>query len=124
VPPPVAAPNKFTIPDDPKPVAAPVSGEVGPSANQNTGDQPTPAKPDGDKPETLTPEQEAKRKQSRFDRKIDKAYRRAAEAQARADLLEKELAKVRPAATADTEAPTLEKHNYDPEAYAAAKAKY
>jgi hypothetical protein len=79
------------------------------------------------KPEVeLTPDQVAKRNQNRLDRKIDKAYKRAAEAQARADHTERLLAEERAknAPKAPDGAPNLEGCDFDPEKYAEAKAKF
>ncbi len=93
---------------------------------QNTGDEATPADPEGEKPEVVTPEQEAKRAGRRFERKLDKAYRQRAEAEARASLLEQQLAAARQQQApkkADGE-PTLEQYDYDPEKYAQAKAEH
>ena len=120
--PPPIAPRKFVLPPDPTPAETPAApAEAAPAAKPTEAEAP-PAKPD-EKPETdQDPEQ--RRGLRRFERRLDKAYRRAAEAQARADLLEKQLREATPAAAVDTAAPTLEKHNYDPEAYAQAKAKY
>lgn len=71
-----------------------------------------------------TPEQAAKRQGRRFERRLDAAYRRAAEAQARAELLEKQLAEVgKPQAKPDAGAPRLENFS-DIEEYATAKAEY
>lgn len=125
VPPPVA-PKRFVIPDDPAPVAEPVAPAASapePKAAQDTGTQAPPAEPEGEKPEEVTPEQAAKREGRRFERKLDKAYRKAAEAQARADLLEKQLAELRQPKEPEG-APTLEQFEYDPEKYAAAKAEF
>lgn len=94
---------------------------------QNTGDEATPAAPEGEKPEAApTPEQEAKRKQNRLDRKLDKAFRQRAEAQAKADFLEKQLAEERAknSPVQNDGKPTLAQFDYDPEKYADAVAKY
>lgn len=71
------------------PAAAPAVAESGQPA-QNLGDQAPPAKPEVT-PEVVTPEQAAKREGRRFGRKLDKAYRERAEAQARAEFLQKQL---------------------------------
>jgi len=127
-----SAPRRFEIPAfadltadavTPAPAAPAASTpEVKPEA-QNTGTEATPAKPEGEKPEEVTPEQAAKREGRRFERRLDKAYRKAAEAQARAELLEKQLAEFKQP-KAPEGAPTLEQFDYDPEKYAAAKADY
>jgi hypothetical protein len=118
--------RRFEIPDEqvvdvPETPAA-STPEVKSEA-QNTGEEATPAKPEGEKPEEVTPEQAAKREGRRFERRLDKAYRKAAEAQARAELLEKQLAELKQP-KAPEGAPTLEQFDYDPEKYAAAKADY
>jgi hypothetical protein len=66
--------------------------EVVPEGDQKTGEEATP--PGDKKPETTgdLPEKAGK---NRFQRRIDAAYRKAAEAQGRADFLEKQLAEVR-----------------------------
>jgi hypothetical protein len=92
---------------------------------QNTAEQAPATAPEGDKPDTgQDPE---KRTSRRYERRLDRAYRKAAEAQARADFLEKQLnearAKTPPAEAADPGAPRLEQFD-DIEKYAAARAKY
>lgn len=79
--------------------------------------------PDGQTPET--PDQAEKRGTRRFDRKIDRLHRRAAEAEARAALFEKQLTEVRQqqAPPVDPAAPRLDQFD-DVEKYAASKAKY
>jgi hypothetical protein len=103
--------------------AAPAEGAQG---AQNTAEQAPATAPDGDKPE-VTPEQAAKREGRRFERRLDKAYKRAAEAQARAEFLEKQLnefkAKATPAEVADPAEPKLEQFD-DIQKYAKALAKY
>lgn len=92
----------------------------------NTGDEAPPAAPEGEKPEAApTPEQEAKRKQNRLDRKLEKAFRQRAEAQAKADFLERQLAEERAKnSPKDSGRPTLEQSEFDPEKHADAVAKY
>ncbi len=83
--------------------------------------------PVGQEPEKVTPEQAAKREGRRFERRLDKAYRQRAEAQARADLLEKQLVEARTASPQAKPAegePKLADFDYDPEKYAAAKADF
>ena len=71
-----------------------------------------------------TPEQAAKREGRRFEKKLGTAIRRAAEATARAELLERQIEELRqPAAPKDTSAPKLENFS-DIEEYATAKAEY
>ena len=129
-----SAPRKFVIPDDPvvdkKPVApaAPVAAEAAPKGDQNIAEQAPAPVSDGEKPnEEVTPEQAAKREGRRFERKLDKAYRERAEARARAEFLEKQLAEFSartPAAAPAEGEPTLAQFDYDPEKYAAAKAEF
>ncbi len=119
--------KRFVIPDEPAPTAptpAPAASEATPA--QNTGDQATPATPDAKPEEPLTPEQEAKRAGRRFERKLDKAYKARAEAQARAEFLQKELETARQASApkAPDGEPRLEQFDFDPEKYAAAKAEF
>ena len=73
--------------------------------------------PTGETPEK-PPEKSGK---NRFERRLDKAYRRAAEAEARAQLFERQLTDLR--SPRDDGAPKLEQFN-DIEKYADAKAKY
>lgn len=132
---PVAAPapsaparptGRFELPADPV-VPAPAAPAADAPSVQNTEAQAPSAEPE-DKPEEVTPELAAKREGRRFERKLDKAYRQRAEAQAHAALLEKQLAEARqqpahPQQKAEGE-PTLEQFDYDPEKYATAKAEY
>lgn len=100
--------------------AAPAEGEATPA--QNTAD--TAAAPKGDAKAPTTPDLAEKRGQSRFDRKIGRLHKDAAEAKARADFFEKKYNEAqKPAAPVDG-APTLAQFDYDPEKYAAAKAEY
>jgi hypothetical protein len=125
---PSGSPRRFEIPDDE--IVDPAASAQKPA--QNNGAEATPAtpeakpeeKPEGEKPEgEVTPEQAAKREGRRFERRLDKAYRQRAEALARAELLEKQLAEVRQP-KAPEGAPKLEDFDYDPEKYAAAKADF
>ena len=128
-----SAPRRYEIPvlgdEKPKPetteVAAvqPAAPAEGDSAAQDTGDQATPAKPEGDEPEKITPDQAAKRESRRFERRIDKAYRERAEALARAEILAKQLAEVQKPTPPQGE-PKLEQFDFDPEKYATAKAEF
>lgn len=117
------APRRFEIPADPAPA------EAG-KPDQNIAEQAPAAKPDAKPdatPEEVTPEQAAKRDGRRFERKLDKAYRQRAEAQARAEILEKRLAELEknaaPKPPQEGE-PRLEQFDFDPEKYAAAKAEF
>jgi hypothetical protein len=114
--------QRFEVPEDPAgaPEAPAAPAEGGEPPAQNSGDKAPPATPEGEKPEPeVTPEQAAKRDGRRFERKLDKAYRQRAEAQARADQLEKQLAEFQKP-KAPEGAPTLEQFDYDPEKYAQA----
>ena len=126
-----ARPRRFEMREEPQdvepaePAATPVQGA------QDTGDQAPPATPEAkpeekaeEKPaEEVTPEQAAKRESRRFEKRLDKAYRQRAEALARAELLEKELAALKQPQAPKGE-PTLADFDYDPEKYAAAKAEF
>jgi len=128
--------KRFVIPDEPEVIAPatspaketqkaePVPAESGAKPAQDTEEQAPSTKPEGDKPEEeLTPEQAAKREGRRFERRLDKAYRKAAEAQARAELLEKQIEELKQPPAPEGR-PTLEKFDYDPEKYATALADY
>ena len=117
---------RFVIPEDePAEVIAPSS-----DSDRNKAAQAPVTKPEGEKPaeetpappEEVTPEQAAKREGRRFERRLGKAYQRAAEAQARAEFLEKQLNEARAAQrpAEPSGAPTLAQFDYDPEKYAAA----
>lgn len=129
-PTPVAAPKRFELPPEPKqetkqpaPVAAPAEA---PKVEANTAEEAPAADPEA-KPETeVTPEQEAKRAARRAQNKLEKAFRVRAEALARAELAEKQLAEERAKAQPVRQPgePTLEQFDYDPEKYAQAKAEF
>lgn len=110
------------------PAAAPsapaASAEGAETPAQNTAAQAPATAPEGEKPESTGQDPE-KQSSRRFERRLDKAYRKAAEAQARADFLEKQLNEQRAAMAppADPGAPKLADFN-DVEKYAEAKAKY
>lgn len=84
---------------------------------QNPAEQ-APADP-AEKPAD-TPELAAKREGRRFEKRLGTAIRRAAEATARAELLERQLAELKPKATSDPGAPKLEDFS-DIEEYAKAR---
>ncbi len=114
-------------PEKPEKSEKPEVAESDPKVAQDSGEQAPPAESEGEKPkEELTPEQAAKRDGRRFERKLDKAYRQRAEAQARAELLEKRLKEIeeRSKPPEPEGAPTLEQFEYDPEKYANAKAEF
>ena len=120
---PVFTETKVT-PETTKPAEAPAESDT--KVAQNTEEQAPSAKPEGEKPEEVTPEVAAKREGRRFERRLDKAYKARADAEARAQLLEKTLAEERAKnapKSLDAE-PKLEQFDYDPEKYAAAKADY
>ena len=105
------------------PPAAPAPAEGAPPAAQNTAEQAPATAPEGEKPDTdQDPE---KRGKSRYERRLDRAYKRAAEQQARAEFYEKQLneTKAKAAPEADPSAPRLEQFD-DIEKYAQAKAKH
>lgn len=114
-------------PSQPAPAAppAPSPAEGGEPAAQNTAEQaPAPQPGSETKPDT-DQDPEKQRGTRRFERRLDKAYRRAAEAEARRDLAEKQLAELRAksAPAEDPSAPRLESFK-DIEEYAAARAKH
>src|SRR3990167_3075201 len=116
----VPAPVTPAAPAAPAP-EAPAEGETTPA--QNTAEQAPATAPEGDKPAT-DQDPEKQRGSRRFERRLDRAYKRTEEQQARADFLEKELAKHRQSAPpADAEAPKLENFK-DIEEYATARAKH
>ncbi len=126
-PPPAA--RRFVLPDEsstqPAKPAAEAEGAAPADAQKPTADQAPATQPEVEKPEEVTPEQAAKREGRRFERRLDKAYRKAAEAQARADLAERQLSEARQAQAqpVDPGAPKLENFK-DIEEYAAAKSKF
>ena len=123
----IAPKQRFELPPEKAeqskaPEAQPADAPTG----ENTGEQATPTKPEGEKPDTDKDDPEKQRGQRRFERRIQKAYQKMAEEKARADFLQKQLEeqKARIAPPVDSEAPTLEKFGFDPEKYAEAKATY
>src|SRR5260221_6466981 len=70
----------------------PKAEDAKPDGDQKQGEEATPP---GDKKPATTDEQPEKPGKNRFERRLDKAYRKAAEAQGRADFLEKQLAEAR-----------------------------
>lgn len=117
---------------------APVEAPAAPSASAAapaevvTNDQKPAAEataPKGDETKPDTPDlAEKKQGQSRFDRKIGRLHREAAEAKARAEFYEKKFNEAqqaqKPAGTPAEGAPTFAQYDYDPEKYAEAKAKF
>jgi hypothetical protein len=122
----LAAPEAPEAPAAPPQAPAAAAAEGDTAVAQNTAEQAPATAPEGEKPAT-DQDPEKKRESRRFERRLDKAYRKAAEATARAEFLEKQLnelrAKATPADSADPAAPKLE-HFDDIEKYAAARAKY
>lgn len=117
-----AAPVAPVAPAAPSAPAPAAPAESGAAPVQNTAVEAPAAAPEGVKPDT-DQDPEKQRGTRRFERRLDKAYRRAAEAQARADLLEKQIAELKPKEQPDPGAPRLESFK-DIEEYADAKAKY
>ena len=117
------APKRFVIPDGAIEDVKPAASETQIPA-QNKGPEASPAKPEA-KPEeeVVTPEQAAKREGRRFERRLDKAFRARAEAEARAKFAEEQLSKIQQPKPLEGE-PKLEQFDYDPEKYAAAKAEH
>ena len=76
------------------PAAPPPEAKEAPKPPVAEAATPEPVKSEPETP-TETPEKEEKATSRRFERRIDRAHRRAAEAQARAELLEKELTELR-----------------------------
>jgi hypothetical protein len=89
----------------------------------NIADKVPAAAPDGEKTASETPEQAALRESRRNSRKLDRAYRKAAEAEARAAFLERQLQESKPKEKAVEGAPRIEDFS-DIEEYAKAKAKH
>lgn len=132
--PPAAAPAKpaapaqrgrYELPAESEP-AKPAPQASPDPAQKSTVEAPEAQPTESEKPDLTPEEAEKRREQRRFDRKVDKLHRQAAEARARAELAEKTL-KERTDATAkpaDPGEPKLEQFDYDPEKYAQAKADY
>src|SRR5258707_8551367 len=74
------------------PEQKPKAEDAKPDGDQKQGEEATPP---GDKKPATTDEQPEKPGKNRFERRLDKAYRKAAEQQGRADFLEKQLAEAR-----------------------------
>lgn len=106
---PVAPPVVGTPPADEKP-APPAEA---PEAEK--------AEPAGEKP--ATPEEVARQERQRHRRQMNAAYRKAAEAQARADQLAREIETLKKPAAPEG-APKLEQFDFDPEKYGAAREKW
>ena len=116
---------RFELPVETAPEEAPAA-EGEPKVAQDPGKQAPPTEPEAKPEEALTPEQAAKREGRRFERRLDKAYRQRAEAQAMAELLGKRLAELEKSGAPQQQAgkPTLEQFEFDAEKYAAATAEY
>src|SRR3990167_5985358 len=89
---------------------APAEGETTPA--QNTAEQAPATAPEGEKPAT-DQDPEKQRGSRRLERRLDKAYKRAAEQQARADFLEKQLSEYRAKATPASEPGTPKLESFD-----------
>jgi chromosome segregation ATPase len=111
-----AAPSAPAAQATTAPNTAPAEGGTA----QNTADQAAAAQPDE---KTETPDQAEKRGKSRFERRISRLHREAAEARAERDLLKRQLDELKPKPADDAATPRLEQFK-DIEEYAAAKAKY
>lgn len=123
----IAQKQRFELPPEKEQSKAPEAPAVTETTaaaptGENTGEQATPTKPEGEKPDTEKDDPEKQRGQRRFERRIQKAYQKMAEEKARADFLEKRLAEQTPKQAVDATAPTLEQFGFDPEKYADAKA--
>jgi hypothetical protein len=120
----VAATAPVAAPSAPAAPAAPA--EIVTDDQKPAAEAPAP-KGDETKPDTPDPA-ESKRGQSRYDRKIGRLHKEAAEQKARAEFFEKQYNEARaqkPAADTPAEgAPTLAQFDYDPEKYAKALANY
>lgn len=106
-----------------KPAEAPKEPEAPPKAEE-VAEAATPEKEE--KPSEETTEKDPEKQSSRrFERRIDRAHRRAAEAQARAELLERQLAELKAQATPKTvaNAPRMEDFT-DVQEYAKAYANF
>jgi len=122
-------PNRFFIPEDPvTPEVTPVASAESPKtpATPDTEASAPSAEPEAKPEPEVTPEQLAAKRDRRAQNKLEKAYRVRAEAQARADLLEKRLAELETKAAPPSQPgePRLEQFDYDPEKYATAKAEF
>lgn len=121
------APQRFEIPASASTTpATPIKAETpaAPVKGQDTEALAPSTPPESEKPETKTQEPAERRNESRrLERRFDKLYRRAAQAEERAALLSKELEgfKARPV---DPTEPKLEQFDYDPDKYANAKAEW
>ena len=121
---------RFTLPKEltnpePKaePAAPPPEAEEAPKPPVAEAATPEPDKTEPESPEEKPDEEKATSR--RFERRIDRAHRRAAEAQARAELLEKQLAEVKAsqAPKVPSTAPRMEDFT-DVQKYAEAHAEY
>ena len=122
-PTPAPQPKRFELPAESKPPEAKATPPADAPAQKEEAKAPSP-EPE-EKPEVETPEQAAKRQGRRFERRLDKAYRERAEAEARAKLAEEKLNSLQaPKPAEDTGVPRLDQFDYDPEKYAKATAEY
>ena len=119
--------KRYEIPvlgDEPKePAAKETPAEIVTKDDQNIAEQAPAAAPEGEKPATEKDDPEKQRGTRRFERRLDKAYRKAAEEKGRADFLAKQLEDLKPKAPVDESAPKLESFNTIDE-FVAARDKY
>jgi len=90
---------------------------------QNPSEQAPEAQAEGQTPTGEPPEQREKQGKNRYERRLDKAYRRAAEAEARAQALERQYEELKPKDAPLVGAPRLEDFT-DIQEYAKAFAKF
>jgi hypothetical protein len=97
-------------------------GQAPSVVSENASDEPNQTEKTDE--EKVTPEQAAKKGQARLERKLNKLYRERAEAQARADLLERQLQERTKVEQQPSGRPKFEEFNYDPEKYSEALEKW
>jgi hypothetical protein len=100
------------------PPAAPAAAPSAPAPAESAS-----ATPEGSEPKPVTPDPAEKRGQSRFERRISRLVREAAEARAEANLYRRQLDEAKPKEQSDPGEPKLEQFK-DIEEYANAKAEY
>jgi hypothetical protein len=102
----------------PPPPAAPAAAPSAPAPAESAS-----ATPEGTEQKPVTPDPAEKRGNSRFERRISRLVREAAEARAERDLYRRQLDEAKPKEQSDPGEPKLEQFK-DIEEYATAKAKY
>lgn len=116
----MSEPAVASVQQQPVATPPPVAPAEGVQPAQNVAEQ----APAAETPKEGTDEQPEKRSQSRFERRLNKVYRKFGEEKARADFLEKQLAELKaPKAPPQEGAPRLEQFD-DIEKYAEAKAEW